>query len=207
MMIFYNEIDPFAAAWLRELIKADVIDKLTSTQVLLGCSSFCQEGGGMLDIIPILCRAIFDSLSFCAHQAVHALVCGQFRPLFFLHKTRKYVEQMGCLCKIAPNFLPATPSLLSLHDILIPFQGVLCEILAHSLRCLRVCILVSKAIYCAVMMILEKLSRTPYKHAPSLFLHADAFCSISPYTLLNNTCDDMEMMQGVQRHTQCSFSC
>ena len=108
---YYNEFDPKAAAWLRQLIKngdiADgVVDERSITEVepadlkqkdqdLQVSNAFCREGGGMLDIKSKPFQAILSLPNFFRSHFFHGRVCEQSQEPYSLRKTRKTLELKG----------------------------------------------------------------------------------------------------------------
>ena len=80
---YYNENDAFAAAWLRELIKA--------SSLTLAVSSSCDpKGGDRLDKEPMFSLAIADLQMNGARQCVHVQACGRPPSLDFRRKIRNF---------------------------------------------------------------------------------------------------------------------
>jgi hypothetical protein len=86
MAAYYNEIEPYAAAWLRELM---------STRVLPVGSASDPAGGGMSDTTPMSSLAMRGLRLSVVPQAVHAPVGEQSRPLCFRRMTGKRAVRQG----------------------------------------------------------------------------------------------------------------
>lgn len=103
MTAYYNEHDPAAVAWLRELI--------TSGPTHLASSSFDREGDGMLDIAPKLTRAICNSVSCGARRVAVTLAYGQLQEpaiLHTIHRSEAHFDSRGKIvagCYQARSFL------------------------------------------------------------------------------------------------------
>jgi hypothetical protein len=102
---YYNENDPKAAAWLRELIKA-------SAPTLRAGSASGQSRHGMLGIkptpFPATCRAPYFSTAHCAH----AQACGRDQAREFRCMLHTPLARWGYAGEIAPglNRAVASPS-------------------------------------------------------------------------------------------------
>lgn len=107
MTAYYNEFDPKAAAWLRELIKMgliapgevderSIVDVKPEDLVRSGCSAFCLGEHDTLDTAPRPFRATLSSSQIAKRHSSHVLVYEQGLIPGSLRKTRKPLARLGC---------------------------------------------------------------------------------------------------------------
>lgn len=142
---YYNEIEPYVAEWLRNLIKAgeiapgdvderDIRDVTPALNPLVGNSSG-QGAHGMLDREPKLFQAMSSSLLTATHRYADALVYGLNPEPFFHRKIRKPLEHRGWFSGNGPDWNPATASFLSGHGKSLPLWGDVHESFSPTVYC------------------------------------------------------------------------
>lgn len=124
LMNFYNENDPKAAAWLRELIKRDliapgVVDErsiIPAIQAHLAGTSFDQGGRGMSGRAPRPFPATSNFQRYATAHSFRAPACGQDPKPEPRRKTRRPLGPLGYSFESGPSSNQASASLLSSGD-------------------------------------------------------------------------------------------
>lgn len=107
MPAYYNEFDPGAAAWLRELRKAQGLPENSASD---------REARGMLDKEPKPYPAIHSSSNSCVRHGAQTQSCVQRQEPGFLRMTDNILARSGSSCKTEPSCLLAAASSSSSHD-------------------------------------------------------------------------------------------
>jgi len=169
MPAYYNEIDPYAAQWLRNLITAghiapgfvdersiedvrpDELMGFTQVQALFECSSSGRVAGGRLDKEPKPFQAKPYLQQTGAAPFVHALACAQSLSRGILRTLRSSEGQSDSTGRNAYFVNLVATSLSSLRGISHPFSDACRGSSARILHCWPFCTHRSKAICCAAM--------------------------------------------------------
>ena len=196
MTAYYNEFDPHAAAWLRNLIAAGVIapgdvdersiEDVTPNRVLQGCSAYGQATDDRSDREPKPFQATSCSQRFASGLIAHGLVGALSRIHDFRRRIRNCEGQTGSAGRNEHSVSLEAFSSLSVVDMS-PLQAVCVGgILELTSRYLLYGKLLSTAIYCAV----QDLCRNEF-HIVGNCGHRKssrrrAFCGIRLCTFRNN---------------------
>ena len=116
-MNYYNEIDPFCAQWLRNLIKADLISKgevdersiedVKPDQILQADNTFYLSGHDMLGIRPKPYSAICNSAMNATHHNDDLQAYEPHQAFLFRHKPHMHGEHLGLFCENEQDYYRA----------------------------------------------------------------------------------------------------
>ena len=135
---YYNEIDPFAAQWLRNLISAGHIAPgevaSLSAQVPRVSSSSGRAADGTSDTEPKSYLATSNSRPRGVVPAVRAPACARLPLLSLHHRTGRCGEPMGSIGRSAHSSCLARPSPVFVPDRWPPSRGGAYETLEQIAR-------------------------------------------------------------------------
>jgi hypothetical protein len=140
--VYYNEFDPNAAAWIRELIKQKLIaggevderSITASSQVLLANSASCHEERGKLDKEPKhdLATCYFEHFSML--RFFRSQACERDQEREFPRMIRKPLGHQDYVCENAKGCCQEVFSLLSFGDKEFLFLDFACAMFLLFLR-------------------------------------------------------------------------
>ena len=182
---YYNEFDPGAAAWLRELIRRGLI-VVMSSQVPPEYSASGQAGDGMSGKEPIPFEAIPCLRTNAVRQVAHVQAYARPQQLFPLRMTHNILAHLGSAYKISHFDCLEAFYLLPALGKLLPSVAVLGEMFALKAHLTPSCIQQNRATYCFARVQLGIFCRKYGNHGASLALSAHVSSNICLYNGLSS---------------------
>lgn len=197
MAAYYNEHDPQAAAWLRELIKhghiapGDVdersIEDVRLGQVLMVGNAYDQVVRDILDKVSKPFQATCNFLRSAKRQVWDILADARHQEHEIRRRTGKTSELQDSTDRTEPSFRPATLSLSFLHGIRRPSTVSVHGMFLLTLYCLRAYKHRSRAIYCAAQIESGSDPHTCGNHGLQIDQAMDFFYASELYTGQSNS--------------------
>ena len=218
---YYNEMDPHAAQWLRNLIAAgqiaagdvdersvvdvrpDDLRGFTQVQALLVSSAFGRVAGDRLDKEPKPFQAKPCSPQTGAAQVVHAPVCVQSLSRGILRTLHSNEAHSDSACRTAYFANPAATSLLSLRGIWPPFLGAFRGKTEQTWHCWPFCTCQNRAICCVALARSEKVRHMSGRYGLPRVEVEGSFSAIGPCIGLSSISYVSERL-AFQCRTQCN---
>jgi hypothetical protein len=217
-MNYYNEHNPHAAQWLRNLIDAGLIpaghvdsrdiqevtkhDLRELSQVLPECNSFGLSVRGMWDRVSKPLQATYNYWSFAMPRFFRAPVYEQYLKRDFHHTTRRLLVHQGCGVGSVVNLNPVVVLPWSSFCRSVPFLDCVHGMFSLILRCWLFGIHQSTAIYCAGLAQWERIYHKPGKHGLLLVRDWGFSSDNAPYIYRNKICGGYATLLN-QFHTLC----